>query len=259
MKDQIRNIVILGTGNVATHMGQAFRKAGLHVLQVYGRRHAEAARLAGLLGTTYTAALDKLHPEADLYLMAVSDDAIASLAGTFPFSDKLLAHTSGSVGLDALSAAGSHTAVFYPLQTFSAGRDIDISQVPFCLESRQEDDLQTLQQLASLLSTHVCHISSEDRRLLHLAAVFACNFTNHMYAVAEQLLNTQGLPFDMLRPLITETAAKAVEGSPKAVQTGPAARNNKEIMEHHLDLLSGYPDFQKIYELVSQSIINTKT
>jgi predicted short-subunit dehydrogenase-like oxidoreductase (DUF2520 family) len=256
MKEQIQKIVILGTGNVATHLGQSFRRAGLDVIQVYGRRRSAAARLAGLLGASYTSDLSELNPESDLYLIAVSDDAIASVAEAFPLQDKLLAHTSGSIGLDALSPAGSHSAVFYPLQTFSTGRETDISRVPFCLETKLDADLQKLQGLAARLTTHVYHISSEHRRLLHLAAVFACNFTNHMYAVAEEMITAQGLPFDMLCPLITETAAKALAASPRAAQTGPAVRQNKGVMAKHLELLSGHPDYQKIYEIVSQSIIN---
>ena len=258
MAGLIEKIVLLGTGNVATHLGLALRRSGLEIVQVYGRRRCAAARLGGLLGCAAVSDLKELSSEADLYLMAISDDAIAGLAKAFPFRDKLLAHTSGSIPLDTLAVTGERTAVFYPLQTFTTGRELEMGQVPFCLEASQGDDLHRLQTLAGKLSTNIYHISSAHRRLLHLAAVFACNFSNYMYAVAEDVLASDGLPFDLLRPLITETASKAVAGSPKAVQTGPAIRHNKEVMDKHLEMLEGHPDYQKIYSIVSESIIKTK-
>ncbi len=253
--EKINGVVILGAGNVATHLGKALSDAGIRVLQVYSRRLSSARTLAGNLGCPATSNIHDLLPGAGLYLMAVTDDAISGLAAGFPLPGSLLVHTSGTTGMSELLQGSSRAGVFYPLQTFSREVDVDLSNVPICLEAENEQDLMLLGQTASRLSKHVVHVPSPKRKRLHVAAVFACNFVNHMYHVAEQLMQEEDLDFELLRPLIMETALKVMTAAPHQVQTGPASRNNTRVLEAHNRLLAGRPGYRKLYNLLSQSII----
>lgn len=254
MQKPIQGIVLLGSGNVATHLGQAMKAAGLEIMQVYSRTLEAARALAAELGCDATNRLEDIRPGADLYLLAVADDAISEVAAAFPFEDALVAHTSGSTPMDALDAAGNRTGVFYPLQTFSKNVEIDMWQVPLCLETRHEDDLQALEQLAGMMSHNVQRISSADRRILHVAAVFACNFTNHMYTLAGDVLESRQLSFDIMGPLILETTRKALVSPPPLAQTGPALRHDKKTIHAHNKALEALPHLQKMYNFISQSI-----
>jgi len=251
---QIRKIVILGSGNVATHLGHAFQEAGLEVLQVFSREVEHARTLAGQLNSGFTDRLAALNQDADLYVMAITDDAIEKVAECFPFQDKLLVHTSGTTHMDALKAGSSRYGVFYPLQTFSRDVPLDYRKVPLCLEAHKESDKPALEHLAGSISDAVQWTGSEQRRMLHVAAVFACNFVNHMYTVASDILKQHDLPFDLLRPLIEETARKAQEKPPGQIQTGPARRNNLKVIERHLEMLKEQPDYHKMYNFISESI-----
>lgn len=252
---RIASVVLLGSGNVATHLGRALLARGILVVQVYSRNHNAARRLAAELSAEATDRLDQLTPDAGLYMLAVSDDAIAQLAASFPFKDKLLVHTSGSTDMDVLKAGSRYYGVFYPLQTFSREVPVAFGSVPLCLEVADPVYKPALQHFAETLSDTVVWVSSEKRRQLHLAAVFACNFVNHMYAIAAEILDGEDA-FDLLRPLIKETARKALEADPRLVQTGPARRNNKVIMEKHAAMLAGKEDLQRLYNFVSQSIVS---
>ncbi len=252
--DTIQKIVIIGSGHVGTHMGLAFRLAGLDVVQVYSRTAAHAQALAGKLECGYTDRMDALNPDADMYLIALTDDAIEDMVALFPYKKKLLVHTSGTTPLDALSNGSSRYGVFYPLQTFSKDVSLDYQKVPFCLEVSRDDDRAALEHLARKLSNTVQWTNSAQRRMLHVAAVFACNFVNHMYAVAADILKKQELSFDLLRPLIEETARKALENTPEAIQTGPARRNNLKVTKKHLEMLKENPDYHKMYNFISESI-----
>lgn len=250
----------MGAGHVATHLGLAMRQAGLEVLQVYNRTARRGQELAEMLGCTYTRQMQDLHPGADIYLMAVSDDAIPDLVSTFPFSDRLLAHTSGSVPMNALMKAGIRAGVFYPLQTFSAGHAVDWNGLPLCLEANKADDMQGLRDLAVALGASPYEVHSDDRKALHLAAVFACNFSNHMFAIAAEILKEKDLPFELIRPLMAETTRKALEsGRPARVQTGPAVRSNRAIMKEHANMLQAHPLWKRLYSSLSDSIAQTTT
>lgn len=260
MNTGIRRLVLMGAGHVATHLGLAMRHAGLEVLQVYNRTAHRGKELAGKLGCAQTTQMQSLLPGADLYLMAVSDDAIPGLVRAFPFRDRLLAHTSGSVPLHALMDAGSRAAAFYPLQTFSTGHAVDWNGLPLCLEANEADDMRRLRDLALALGASPYEIHSDDRKALHLAAVFACNFSNHMFAIAAEILKEKDLPFELIRPLIAETAHKALEsGRPSRVQTGPAVRSNRAVMNAHADMLREHPLWKKLYTSLSDSIAQTAT
>lgn len=246
-------LVLVGAGNVATHLGAALQKAGFDIKAVYSKTEISAHRLAKALATAYTTSLDNL-PAADIYLVAVKDDALPEVAQQLKIGSGIIAHTCGSVDMDILKGSAASYGVLYPLQTFSKTREVNISQVPFCVEGCDEETTSKLEFVARSLSSNVHYLNSDQRQVLHVAAVFACNFTNHMYALAENILQQKHIPFNILLPLIEETAAKVKEHSPHAAQTGPAARGDQGIMQKHIELLKDDETAQAIYKLVSYSI-----
>lgn len=249
------NIILLGSGNVATHFGEALVKAGHRVTQVYSRTYAHASRLAGRIGAEPVAELAALDRKADLYLIAVSDDAIGRLAAQLPSSlQGLVVHTAGSVGLDVLAQPQRRYGVMYPVQTFSLAKAVDFSKVPLALEGSDEQVYTQLEQIAVTLSGRTFACNSKQRLAIHVAAVFVCNFTNHLYAVGADLLDRHGLAFDLVRPLILETAQKVLTYQPREVQTGPAVRNDSGTMEKHLALLADRPELMSLYQLISARI-----
>lgn len=246
-------VVILGTGNVATHLIQAFEKASnVEVAQVFNRseKGLESLPFAGNTTTHINRLL-----EADCYIISVPDDAVQEFSKSISFSNRLVVHTSGSVSLNELDSK-NRRGVFYPLQTFSKERAVDFSQVPVCIEAENTSDLKALNVLASSVSKSVFEVSSDKRKQLHLAAVFVCNFVNHLYHIGYELSEKNGIPFSILKPLINETAAKIENASPKEMQTGPAKRNDLNTIEKHLNLLE-QPLQKEIYKLLSQSIQET--
>ncbi len=248
----INNVVIIGAGNVATHLGMALQNVGVHTLQVVGKTVHHAAELAQQLGTTYTTNWEGLRADADLYLIAVNDDAVQEVARQLHTS-AMVAHTSGSVPMSALEHHPQH-GIFYPLQTFSKNKPVSNTNIPFCIEGNNSTTEAALMALAQRLSNNVQSISSTQRKHLHLAAVFACNFSNHMYAIADELLKEQQLDVSILQPLIEETAKKIKGNAPASMQTGPAQRKDHAVMEQQIALLQQHPDYQKLYKLLSESI-----
>ncbi len=253
--DMIETIVLLGAGNVASNLGKAFLKAGKEIVQVYSRTQDSASCLAGKLGCPYTTRIESLYPGADLYIISVTDTAIDEIIKKIPFTDILLAHTSGSVDIKALKKNNIRPAVIYPLQTFSKDVEVDFEDVPLFLEAGNEKDLELLESLAGLLSSKVSSIDSKQRMVLHIAAVFACNFTNHMFYIAEDLLKQNKMEFQTLKPLINETIRKALLVGPFKAQTGPAVRNDKFILKLHDEMLSAFGDYRKFYNFITDSII----
>ena len=243
------NVSIIGSGNAAFHLCQAFTQAkGIEVLQVFSRDRASAH---------FPETVEFVHDykdlaTADVYVIAVSDDVVNKVSEQLPFEDRLVAHTSGSVEIDALTAK-NRRGVFYPLQTFSKNRIVDFKQVPVCVEAESPSDLKTLTTLAKAVSGHVHIINSEQRKALHLAAVFVNNFTNHLYNLGSDLCEQHGVPFEVLHPLIKETAQKIASLSPKDAQTGPARRNDQKTIEKHLALLSE-EKHREVYQLLTESI-----
>jgi predicted short-subunit dehydrogenase-like oxidoreductase (DUF2520 family) len=254
----IRKIILIGAGNVATHLGLALKEAGMQIQQVYSRTEDSASLLAGKLDCRYTTSLQEILPGADLYLFALSDDALEDVLARFPHKQVFVTHTSGSINMDVLKNAGLQSGVFYPLQTFSKAVKVDWADIPICIEAHSEEHEEMLRQLALKISKKVIHMDSQQRETLHLAAVFACNFTNHMLAIAHDILQNEHIPTDILHPLVKETIRKALENNPAAVQTGPAARNNKKIMDKHIQRLVQLPAYRKIYIFASESISGTK-
>lgn len=251
-------ISIIGSGNVATHMAAAFKNAGHRLVQVYSRHMQNAALLAYHVGADAIDNLEHVNPETDLFVISVKDDAVNEIAKQLVQHGVLIVHTSGAVSLNALQQLSTQVGVFYPLQTFSKTKEVDFRSVPLCIEGATEAITRILTELAQTVSNHVYQVSTAQRKMLHLAAVFACNFPNLMYHIAQQLLAAHQLDFNLLRPLIAETAAKVQEQLPADVQTGPAIRQDESTMQAHLQQLSGQPELQQIYQLLSQGIIKMK-
>ena len=248
-------ITIIGSGNVATHLAAAFKNAGHAIVQVYSRDMHNASLLAYHVKAEPIDNLEQINSETDLFVIAVKDDAIEPIAADLVQYNKLIVHTSGATSLQTLQKHTQNAGVFYPLQTFSKTRDLNFNTVPLCIEGADEKITSTLNELAYTVSQNVYRVNSEQRKILHLAAVFACNFPNYLYHVSQQLLAEKQLPFDLLRPLILETAEKVQELLPANVQTGPAVRNDEKTMTSHLEQLGEIPDLQEIYKLLSQGII----
>ena len=248
-------ITIIGSGNVATHVAAAFKNVAHAIVQVYSRDMQNASLLAYHVKAEAIDNLEQINPETDLFVISVKDDAIESIAAELASYNKLIVHTSGATSLQALLKYTQSAGVFYPLQTFSKTRELNFNTVPLCIEGANEQITSTLNELAYTVSQNVYRVNSEQRKFLHLAAVFACNFPNHLYHVSQQLLAEKQLPFDLLRPLILETAEKVQDHLPADVQTGPAVRNDEKTMASHLAQLQQNADLQEIYRLLSQGII----
>jgi predicted short-subunit dehydrogenase-like oxidoreductase (DUF2520 family) len=247
-------IVLIGTGNVATRLGMALRAKNADIVQVFGRSGTDASRLASVLGCSFTTDVKNLATNAEVYLMAVSDDAISVLAAELSIKDHLIVHTAGSVSMDVLASGSINYGVLYPLQTLSVQKEVDFSHVPLCIEASSKANLEKLRMLAGTISDRVVEMDSQQRLQLHLAAVYVCNFVNHLYAIGDELLKEQNLDFNLLKPLISETAEKVMHFSPLDMQTGPAIRGNMAVMESHLDMLEQHPEWKKIYEIMSDNI-----
>jgi len=249
-------IVCLGSGNVATHLVVAFKKAGMDILQVWSPDISHARELAVLVGAAFTDNLEEVNKTADLYLIAVKDDAIGQVSEGLIGVDGLVVHTSGATDINVLSQLDNY-GVFYPLQTFSKYKPVDLSATPLCLEANSGSSYAFLERLTKAIAAPAYRVDSAQRKTLHVAAVFAGNFSNHLYHLANSILERDKLPFDLLRPLILQTALKVQDDLPLGVQTGPALRDDQLTMQNHLELLKGTPDLQALYETLSNSIKKT--
>ncbi|GAB2529142.1 Rossmann-like and DUF2520 domain-containing protein [Rufibacter soli] len=249
---------IIGAGNVATHLVKGFLTAGAEVPVVYSRTLASAQKLANLSPSTQaTASLNFQElPRADVYLIAVPDQVLPELVSQLKFPEEaVVAHTSGTQPLETLQALSEvSTGVFYPVQTFSKEKEVDWLRIPVCVEGSSPEAEEKLQQLAKLLSDQVVVMAGPARRQLHLAAVFACNFTNHLWGIAQEVLQQAQLPASLLEPLVEETLEKAFLFPPFQVQTGPAQRGDATTIEAHLKLLESQPQYQELYKMLTASI-----
>lgn len=254
---------MIGAGNVATHLAHALQKADCRIEAVFSRRLENAQTLASSL--PYAIATDDIDalPDADVYFLCVKDDAIpglvARLAKQRSGCKSLVVHTAGSVPLSAVGNCFENAAVLYPMQTFSRAREVDFSKIPLFVEATNGQSLSHIMHLATLLSHKVTQLDSERRQSLHLAAVFACNFANHCYALAAGILQDAGIDPKNLLPLIDETASKVHHLSPVEAQTGPAVRWDENVLQHHAKLLENKKDVALIYQTMSESIHNLHT
>jgi len=253
----IHDVVLLGAGNLATSLAVAVNKAGFPILQVYSRTLESASKLANLVGAEPIYMFERLQTKASIYIVALPDDIIAGIVPVLPELKGVVVHTSGSTPIsvfEGLKAKGF--GVLYPFQTFSRSRIVPFSNIPICLEASNDECYASLEQFASKLSGTIVPMSSEQRRWLHLSGVFACNFTNHMLALAYQLTKEHEIDFDVVKPLVEETIRKAFEGNPALFQTGPAIRNDIQTMERHVQMLSaiGLADLYKELSLSIQKL-----
>ncbi|MGA9325492.1 MAG: DUF2520 domain-containing protein [Salegentibacter sp.] len=245
----MKKVVILGAGNVATHLLRAFQASpDIEVIQMYNHKVEHLQPFQEQLATTSD--LSRL-AKADFYIIALKDDAIKEVVKHMPKTEGIVMHTSGGKSMKVLSKF-QHYGVFYPLQTFSKLREINFKEVPLCLEANAPTTLLHMEALARTISENIYEIDSEQRKALHVAAVFANNFTNHLYGIASDICARNGVEFEILRPLIKETAAKVEVLSPPEAQTGPALRRDKQTIKAHLRLLKR--DQKKIYKRITSSI-----
>jgi predicted short-subunit dehydrogenase-like oxidoreductase (DUF2520 family) len=245
-------IVIIGSGNVAQHLIKAFdKKNTVEVIQVFARNNNAIRSIFDTTKIThsYTTIL-----EAELYIIAVSDNAIMEVASKIPFQNKLIVHTSGSVCMDDLGDT-KRRGVFYPLQTFSKSKEVNFKEVPICIEAQNEADYQLLETVAKSISDTFFRINSKQRKALHVSAVFVSNFVNYLYQIGHTICNENNIPFEILQPLIQETAQKIKTLSPIEAQTGPAIRRDTQTVNAHLAFLTD-ENQKDIYKLLTKSIID---
>lgn len=248
------DIVIIGSGNVASVLGRKFKAAGHDISQVVSRNASAATRLAYELDTESTNYPSIIKRNADVYLIAVSDDAIPVVAADIKLPGKIVAHTAASVNMDVLKPITNHYGVFYPLQSLRK-EDLDPPVAPIFFDGSDEVTRKKLEALANSISPqHVGQAGDNARMKLHVAAVFVNNFTNHLYALAEGYCKKEGIDFKELIPLIEETSSRVKEMSPSGTQTGPAIRHDNETIQKHLALLASHPQLKKVYELLTASI-----
>ena len=242
-------IVLIGSGNVAFHLAKAFTEAQIPISQIFGRNTTELQKISEQFSIPFST---ETLADADLYIISVSDSSIAEVSSLIKNENVLVAHTSGSVSREALSG-NYRKSVFYPLQTFSKSKNLDYSKIPFFIDAENENDEEILKNLASKISKNVMLANDEKRKYIHLTAVFACNFVNHLYARAKEISDSQGIPFDYFLPLIDETTQKIHELEPKLAQTGPAIRNDEKVLKLHESLLTDEEKL-KIYKTLNESI-----
>lgn len=269
-------IVLIGAGNLATHLGKALHAAGHDMVQVFSRTMQSAETLASLLDAEPLTDIAQVRDDADVYIFSVKDSALVQLVAQLcrheadglgedgavnalrkaekGEHERVFLHTAGSMPMSVFKGMAQHYGVLYPMQTFSKQREVDFSIIPCFVEANDEFAQKQIEGLAREISGRVYQLSSEDRKYLHLSAVFACNFANHCYAISQELLEEHGIPFDVMLPLINETAAKVHEMMPKDAQTGPAVRYDENVIGKQSKLLENHPHFKKVYDSVSKSI-----
>lgn len=250
-------ITLIGAGNLATNLGKALVENGHEIMQVYSKTLEAAKTLSELVGGIPTDDMNAITDSADVYVYSVKDSALREvIQGTLykTGKDKVLVHTAGSIPMDCFAATGNHYGVLYPMQTFSKARDVEFREIPCFIEGNDDYARKQIRLMAESISDAVYDLSSENRKYLHLSAVWACNFANHCYTVASELIGKCGIPFDVLLPLINETARKVNGMSPQKAQTGPALRYDTNVIEAQTALLGDDILLKEIYKKMSESI-----
>ncbi len=254
----IEKIVMIGAGNLGTQLAKALFRKGKKILQVFSNTSSSAHLLAGQVEAAPVTDFDKITTKADLYIISVPDDVIGKIVKKIYVDDKIIVHTSGSVDMKILQGVSERFGVFYPLLTFSRNKDVSFKTTPLCIEANNNNVENLLTNLAGEISDDVRIFNSDQRKYLHLAAVFASNFTNYMCLVAEDILKIKDMPFDLLIPIIIETADKLIHETPLEAQTGPAIREDAGIIAKHLNMLELDKEKKEIYKLISENIRNLK-
>lgn len=253
------NISIIGIGNVGTALARRLHQKGHQIIQLFSRHYEKAAALAQELNAEPCTELPKIRLGADIYLLAVHDDAIAEVANILSVAEAIVAHTSGATPMDVFEGKTNNYGVFYPLQTFSSAHPPDFEELPICIAANSEQTMEILTQLAESICPNVYKITEQQRQSLHVAAVFVNNFTNHLFAVANEICDKQGVDFDILKPLIRQTVRKIEKAAPKAVQTGPAARGDQGTIQRHIQWLqTNEPNYEYLYKALTESVLRAK-
>ena len=249
-------IVLIGAGNLATNLGKALLAAGHDIVQVFSRTVESATALAQIAGGAPVTDIEQVRADADLYIVSVKDSVLGELLPRLckGKETKIFLHTAGSMDMNVFEGMAIHYGVFYPMQTFSKSKEVNFSEIPCFIEANDDYAHTVIADMAHELSGRVYELSSADRKYLHLAAVFACNFVNHCYAISQQLLEKHGIPFEVMLPLIDETAQKVHSLSPTKAQTGPAVRFDQNVIRNQAALLKDNPLLKDIYERMSLSI-----
>ncbi len=259
--DKISSISIAGAGNVASHLAPALLKAGFRIVNIFSRNPGKAGELATLTGAKPVYLVEDIDDEAELLILALPDEAIPGFSLSLKNAGKfkgIVAHTSGSQSLGSITRYHTQGGVFYPLQSFTRFSAPEIGKVPFCIEGATQEIAAKLLDVASSLSCDVRLIDTSQRASIHLAAVFACNFTNYLYYVADCLMAESGVEPDILLPLIRETALRISGGDAAAMQTGPAVRKDWSTIDMHLNMLRNHPEWKEIYKTMSELIVKLK-
>lgn len=247
-------IVIIGTGNTATVLGRLFCNKGHEIVAVIGRSRERTEQLAKVFNASFNVLGEQIDNDADIYIIAVSDNAIAEVGNMLQLGKKLVVHTAGSVEKEVLLNCSKNFGVMYPLQSLRKEMD-QLPDIPFLIDGNTGDNCAVIADLAKTLSTHVELANNKQRLSTHLAAVMVSNFTNHLYVLAEEFCEKEHVSFSMLMPLIVEVADRLHRYSPRAMQTGPALRNDTATIEKHLLLLEHHPLQQPVYKFITESII----
>lgn len=254
MNNSVKRIAFAGSGNVACHLAKGLFLQGYQISGIWSREQVHAKELAKSCDSVSCNEISGLGEGADMIIIAVPDNAIEKVARGIGKFDGIVVHTAGSVPMEVFIDNFNQFGVFYPLQTFSKKIPLELKDVPFFLESSSIEVMRSIQQVAEKLSSNVFEISSKQRLLLHVAAVFAGNYSNLMYVIGNELLENSNLPSGVLHPLIMETARKATTGNPLKTQTGPARRNDESTMEKHTDALASLPEYAELYKLLAKLI-----
>jgi predicted short-subunit dehydrogenase-like oxidoreductase (DUF2520 family) len=254
----INSVIICGSGNVAFHLARAFSSAGILIKQIYSRNTSSGNELADIAKCGFTNNLLKIETDADAYVFAMNDSANTEVAKLIKTKDNaIFLHTAGSLSMNIFQNKTKNYGVFYPFQTFSKDIDLDFSRIPICIEASNSQTLIAIIALAEKLSCKFYEIDEDKRKTLHLAGVFACNFMNHCVFLGEEILKSEGIPHDLLKPLLEQSFSKLLDSGAYSSQTGPALRNDKISIEKHLEYLQNDKNLSDIYNLLSSSIYKT--
>jgi predicted short-subunit dehydrogenase-like oxidoreductase (DUF2520 family) len=252
---EIRSVSFIGAGNVASHLATGLFKKGMNIHQVWSRNSKNSVALASQVNAEVCEDLSQIKTNTDLFIISVKDDAMEHVLKQLPASIPAIVHTSGSLPIQLLEGLSQNTGVLYPLQSFNKDEVLDWNTIPICIEASNTDFSNRLSELAQLLSAHVEYVESAQRVQLHIAAVFANNFTNYLFSMAYELVAQQNIPFSLLTPLIRQTAERLGNSDPFLLQTGPARRNDTELIKKHIALLSSNPEAAELYDFITQKII----
>lgn len=246
-------VVFLGSGNLATNLAKILYINSFTILQIYSRTLESASLLAKQVDSEPINCIQNINPDADLYIFSVKDSVVNELIDQMPFNNAIWVHTAGSLPIDIFKNKVNRYGVIYPFQTFSKDRSVDFKNIPFFVEANNEVDENFLIDFCHKISTKVYKLSSKKRQYIHLTGVFACNFVNDMYTISSTILEKENISYDVILPLIDETAAKIHQIKPLRAQTGPAIRFDQNIMNRHMELLED-DDLKSIYQLISKHI-----